>query len=176
MAQLNFNAHQVEPDAPPKPLDPGWYPVMVDGSEMKPTRDQTGAYLELRMKVQEGPNAGKTVFDRLNLQNKNPVAQEIAYGRLSAYCHATGVMQVQDSQQLHGIPFQVRVALRSDPSGQYDPSNEVKEVKPLQGAAPAAQAAPAQPAQPTAPAQPSSGGPAAQAPSDVPPWAGGNQG
>ena len=97
----------------------------------------------------------------MNLQNPNPVAAEIGYKRLSAYCHATGVIQVQDSQQLHGIPFKARVSVRTDTTGQYDPSNEVKAVKHINEdtgttAAPAAQqwqaAPPAQPAPAAAPA------------------------
>jgi hypothetical protein len=77
----------------------------------------------------DGQYAGRQVLDRLNIQHPNPVAAEIAYRRLSAYCHATGVIQVQDSQQLHGIPFKARVSVRTDSTGQYEPSNEIKAVK-----------------------------------------------
>jgi hypothetical protein len=129
MAQLNFDATQVNPDQSFEPIPAGWYNMMIIESEMKPTRDGNGAYLQLTLKVIDGQYAGRQVFDRLNLQNQNPVATEIAYRRLSAYCHATGVIQVEDSQQLHGIPFKARVSVRTDSTGQYDPSNEVKAVK-----------------------------------------------
>ena len=129
MAQLNFDASQVAPQQTFDPIPAGWYNAMITESEMKPTSNGQGAYLQMTIKVVDGAHAGRQVFDRLNLQNANPVASEIAYRRLSAYCHATGVIQVQTSQQLHGIPFKVRVSLRTDNTGQYEPSNEVKAIK-----------------------------------------------
>ena len=129
MAQLNFDARQVDPQQSFEPIPAGWYNMMIVESEMKPTSNGQGAYLQLSLKVVDGQYAGRQVFDRLNLQNQNPVAAEIAYKRLSAYCHATGVIQVQDSQQLHGIPLKARVSVRTDSTGQYDPSNEIKAVK-----------------------------------------------
>ena len=156
MAQLNFDATQVNPDQSFEPIPAGWYNMMIVESEMKPTRDGNGAYLQLTLKVIDGQYAGRQVFDRLNIQHQNPVVTEIAYRRLSAYCHATGVLQIQDSQQLHGIPLKARVSVRTDSTGQYDPSNEVKAVKPINEetgttAAPAQQGFQAQPQQ--APAQ-----------------------
>lgn len=129
MSQLNFDARQVDPQQSFEPIPAGWYNMMIVESEMKPTSNGQGAYLQLSLKVVDGQYAGRQVFDRLNLQNQNPVAVEIAYKRLSAYCHATGVIQVQDSQQLHGIPLKARVSVRTDSTGQYDPSNEIKAVK-----------------------------------------------
>lgn len=156
MAQLNFDATQVNPDQSFEPIPAGWYNMMIIDSEMKPTRDGNGAYLQLTLKVIDGQYAGRQVFDRLNIQHQNPVVTEIAYRRLSAYCHATGVLQIQDSQQLHGIPLKARVSVRTDSTGQYDPSNEIKAVKPINEetgttAAPAQQGFQAPPQQ--APAQ-----------------------
>jgi hypothetical protein len=162
MAQLNFDARQVEPQQSFEPIPAGWYNMMIVDSEMKPTSNGQGAYLQLTLKVVDGQYAGRQVFDRLNLQNQNPVATEFAYRRLSAYCHATGVIQVQDSQQLHGIPLKARVSVRTDSTGQYDPSNEIKAVRHINDetgttAAPAQQAPaqqfPQQPQQAPAPQQ-----------------------
>ena len=179
MVQLNFDATQVNPDPSFEPIPAGRYNMMIVESEMKPTKDGSGAYLQLTLKVVDGQYAGRQVFDRLNLQNQNPVAAEIAYRRLSAYCHATGVIQVQDSQQLHGIPFKARVAVRTDSTGKYEPSNEIKAVKPInedtgttaaqaqQWQQPPVQQAPApqQPVQQPAPQQaPAQGG------APTPPW------
>lgn len=144
MAQLNFDARQVDPQQSFEPIPAGWYNMMIVESEMKPTSNGQGAYLQLSLKVVDGQYAGRQVFDRLNLQNQNPVAAEIAYKRLSAYCHATGVIQVQDSQQLHGIPFKARVTVRTDTTGQYEPSNEIKAVKHINEDTGGTTAAPAQ--------------------------------
>lgn len=127
MAQLGgtFNAHDVDPASRPPALPTGWYNVMISSSEMKTTKAGNGKYLEIVLKVMDGPFAGRTAYDRLNLINPNPVAAEIAQKTLSAICHATGVMQVSDSQQLHGIPMQARL-LKKDAEGDYDESNDVK--------------------------------------------------
>lgn len=171
MTQLNFDARTVDPQQTFEPIPAGWYNMMIVESEMKPTSKGDGAYLQVTLKVVDGQHAGRQVFDRMNLQNPNPVAAEIGYKRLSAYCHATGVIQVQDSQQLHGIPFKARVSVRTDTTGQYDPSNEVKAVKHINEdtgttAAPAAQQWQAAP-----PAQPAPAATGAAAPGPTPPWA-----
>lgn len=129
MAQLNFDANNVSPDESFEAIPAAWYNFMITESENKATKNGDGSYLQLTLKVMDGQYAGRLVFDRLNLQNPNPVATEIGYKRLSAYCHATGILQVQDSSQLHGIPFKGRVVIKIDSTGAYDPSNEIKAVK-----------------------------------------------
>ena len=128
MAQLNFDANTVSPADSIEAIPAGWYNAQIDQSEMKPTKDGSGAYLELRFSVLDGQYANRKVFGRLNLRNANPVAQEIAYKQLSAICHATGVLQVQDSQQLHGRPMKIKVSVRAA-SGDYEASNELKAFK-----------------------------------------------
>lgn len=145
MAQLNFDANTVAPTQSLQALPAGWYQAKIIESELKPTRDGAGSYLQLTLEVLTPPHAGRKVTDRLNLQNRNPVAVEIAYGTLSAYCHATGVIQMTDSQQLHGIPINIRLSVRNDPTGQYEPNNEIKAIKHINeqvgdGGAPAAAA------------------------------------
>ena len=171
MAQLNFDARNVAPAEAPEAIPAGWYNARVTNSEMKPTSDGTGAYLQLEMTILDGDFATRKLFDRINLQNKNPVATEIGYRQLSAVCHATGVIQVQDSQQLHGIPMKVKVSLRPAGPGadgkHYDASNEIKGYKNINdGVGGAQSAAPAMPPQPQgfgAPAQPYGQAPAQQA-------------
>lgn len=123
--QLVFDANTVAPNTAMEPLPTGWYNAVIEESEMKPTSAGDGHYLNLKFNVIDGPCVGRKFFDRLNLHNKNPVASEIAYKSLSAICHATGVMQIQDTQQLHGRPLQVRLVVKP-PSDGYDANNEVK--------------------------------------------------
>lgn len=131
MVQLNFDANQVAPNAGMVPVPEGWYKVAISESEVKPTKDGAGAYLQLKCAIIDGPHANKPIFIRLNIQNTNQQAVDVAYGELSAICHATGVYQVADSSQLHGIPFQVKVTVRKDP--QYGESNDVKAYKDAAG-------------------------------------------
>ena len=192
MAQLNFDASTVAPNPGTTDAIPaGWYNVQIDQSEMKPTKDGSGAYLELRLAVLDGQYVGRKVFARLNLRNNNATAVEIAYKDLSAICHAVGVMQVQDSSQLHGRPMKIKVSVRAA-TGEYEASNEVKAYKninenvggPAAGAPAAGSAtpwgAPQQPAAPVAPAaqfaapQPPAMAPQApawQPPAAAQPWA-----
>jgi len=138
MAQLNFDASQVAPSEALEAIPAGWYNAQMTASAMKPTADGTGAYLQAEFTVLSGDYAGRKLFDRFNLQNKNPVAVEIGYKTLSAICHAVGVLQVQDSQQLHGRPLQLKVSLRAAGPGSdgkhYEASNEVKGYKGMDGA------------------------------------------
>ena len=130
MVQFNFDATQVAPSTGYEPLPEGWYNVAVSESEIKPTKDKEGAYLQLTAKVLDGPQMGKVVFIRLNVQNKNQQAVDIAYAELSSICHVTGVYHVQESTQLHNIPFQLRVIVKPGDNG---PMNEVKGYKDAQG-------------------------------------------
>ena len=136
MAQLGFNggfdATQVDPSSTFDPVPPDDYLVQVINSEMKPTKDGQGQYLQLEMDILDGEYQGRKVFDRLNLLNNNPQTVEIAQRTLSAICHATGVLNVQDSEQLHFIPMIVKVVVKPA-QGQYSASNEVKGYKPVNG-------------------------------------------
>lgn len=142
MANLgNFNASEIEPQGSFEPIPAGWYTAMIVDSEMKPTKNGTGEYLQLRLDIIDGDHQGRVLFDRLNLNNQNQTAVEIAQRQLSAICRSVGVMQPQDSSDLHDKPLRVKVAIRPAGNG-YEASNEVKAYEPAQGgSAPAAGAA-----------------------------------
>jgi len=179
MAQLNFNAATVAPTSSPDPIPAGWYNVKITKSQMKPTKAGNASYLELVISVVDGDFANRTLFDRLNLNNPNSQAVEIAYGTLSAICHATGVIQLQDTTQLHGIVMRAKVKI-NPPSGKYGGSNEIDGYEAAQGAAAAAVAptwatpqAPAAAQAQAVPAAPPWASPAAtqQPAAATPPWA-----
>lgn len=161
MAQLPepLNANEVEPnkkiEADPKFT--GWHQMQFIESEMKDTKAGDGEYLQLVAQVIDGPYKGRKLWERLNLVNRSQTAVDIARGTLSAICHATGVMNVQDSEQLHNRPFEGHVKYVPQ-DGTYDPKNEIDGYRPIGGekSAPAAQA--------SAPA--ASSAPAA----NTPPW------
>ena len=190
---FNFDASQVKPSAPLEAIPAGFYNVAVTDGEIVPTKDGSGERLTLELTVLDGDFKGRKIFDGLNIKNKNPQAQEIAWQQLSAICHATGVLRLTDVQELYNKPFSAKIGYegnRTDPqTGQtYEARNTFKGAKPLNagtaptGAAPAAApaggmpaggmpapswAAPAKPAT-AAPAQPAA--PLPSAPT-VPPFA-----
>jgi hypothetical protein len=165
MAHLGttFDATTVDPAAGFELFPVGKYVVQIVGSEMRPTKDGGGQYLWLELDVLEGPLTGRKLFDRLNLVNASAQTVEIAQRTLSAICHATGRLQVQDSADLHLIPMIADVTIKPPKNG-YGESNKVLYLPLERGtsaqtrpAAPAAATAPAQPARPAAPATPAAG-------------------
>lgn len=184
MANLgHFDATQIQPGGSYEVVPAGEYRAIVVDSVMENTKSGSGQFLKLSIQIIDGPHSGVVLFDRLNLVNANPKAVEIAQRTLSAICHSVGVLQVQDSAQLHNRPLVIRVSYKEGGEqdgrgGVYGPSNEIKQYKAIsQGAAQAApqQAAPAfqqSAAAYQAPVQPAFQQPPQQqaAPAGVPPW------
>ena len=124
MSQLTFDATNHETLGTYDALPAGWYNAAIDASEMKATKDGTGAYLQLSFKILDGFANGRKVFARLNLQNSNPTAQEIAYKTLSSIMHATGQLRINDSQELHAIPMKIKLKVRAGDE-KYEASNDI---------------------------------------------------
>ena len=127
-----FDATQVDPSEEFVPLPAGWYRAMIIGSEFRPTKSGDGEYLMLTISIIDGDYAGRQVFDRLNLSNPNPKAEEIAQRNLSAICHAVGIMTPKDSAELHDIPFDVKLTTRPA-QGQYSAGNDIKGYRSIDG-------------------------------------------
>ena len=177
MASLGqtFDATTVEPSAPRgEVIPPGDYAAQIVKSEMKPTKAAGGELLEIELEILEGEYARRHLWDRLNLVNANQQAVEIAQRTLSAICHATGVLRVNDSEALHFKPMLVTVKVLpagTDKSGyeRKEPQNEVRGYAPVNGQRAAAQTAPRPATQPARAAAPAAAAPAPAAPK-TPPW------
>lgn len=110
MANLHgFNANNVDPAVDFEPIPAGKYLAIITDSEMKPTKNGNGSFLELTFQVIDGPYKNRLLWSRLNLDNPNKQAVEIARAQLSALCRAVGVMQPKDSFELHNLPLQITV-------------------------------------------------------------------
>lgn len=129
MANLTgFNANDVDPNVAFEPIPAGDYVAAIVASEMKPTKNGAGEYLQLEMEVLEGPHMGRKVWDRLMLKHTNSQTVAIARSTLSALCRAIGVMQPRDSLELHNLPVLVKVACKKrDDTGEI--TNVVKGYK-----------------------------------------------
>ena len=134
MDLTGFNALEIEPATSYEPLPADWYKVVITDTEEKPTKAQTGSYLQLTIEVIEGNHAGRKVFDRLNLKNPNSVAVQIAQSSLSSICRAVGVNSPQDSIELRDKPLMVKLAVKPA-DGQYSASNEIKGYEAAKGGA-----------------------------------------
>jgi hypothetical protein len=124
-----FNAAEIEPIVGYDPLPAGWYRAVITASEERVNKSQTGSYLQLTLEVIEGQHQGRKLIDRLNLNNPNQTAVEIAQRTLSGICRAVGVMTPRTSYDLHDRPLMVKVKVRAG-EGDYGPSNEIVEYAP----------------------------------------------
>jgi hypothetical protein len=121
MPAFQFNSQGVDPQyggAGGLPI--GKHPVVIVGTDLKPTKDNQGGYLEITMEAIDGPAKGLQQIDRLNLHNKNETAVRIANQQLSAYCHVTGVYAFNQTEELHGKPFVIEVVPRKDNANQTE--------------------------------------------------------
>ena len=116
MAQLNFDASQVDPSVPFEAVPSDKYIAEITKSELKPTKAGDGSYLEIEYTIIEGEYKGRKVWDRLCLNHQTQKTVEIARANLSAVCHAVSVMKPRDSSELHNIPLTITVKTRRDDS------------------------------------------------------------
>ncbi len=126
MADLRgFDANQVEPTTDFEPIPAGKYVAVIADTEMKPTKAGTGEYLQLTLQVTEGDYKNRRLWARLNLDNPNATAVQIAQAELSAICRAVGVLAPNDSKELHDLPLIIHVRCkRRNDTGEL--TNEVK--------------------------------------------------
>lgn len=178
MPNFSFDASQVAPDEGRiGALPAGWYPVSVDETEMKPTANGAGAYLQVRFSVLDGAHKGSKFWHRFNVQNASEKAVEIAFKQLSALLHAVKVVKMTATEQIHNIPLFVKVKVTSEAG--YEPRNDITAFREINDAAAkagfaggAVAAAPkaVTPPPPAAPAAPAAGG--WTAPATAQPWNG----
>lgn len=147
-----FDATGIEPTTGYDVLPAGKYRAQIVESEMRVTRNGMGQFLWLMLDIIEGQYQGRKLFDQLNLVNSNPQTVEIAQRTLSAICHATGKLQVNDSVDLHLAPMTIQVGVKPPKDG-YSEKNTIRYLVPEKApVAPAYQAAPAASQTPAAPA------------------------
>ena len=128
--ELKFDSGEVVEDNDFAALPDGEYPCIISESEMKETNAKTGKYLQLRLDIISGPYKNRVIFDRLNLQNPNDKAVEIAKKQLASLCRATGRLKIKDSSELHNIPVMARLKFKKG-NGEWDDSNDVKKYLPF---------------------------------------------
>lgn len=110
MASLQgFDANAVEPQQPQVPIPAGKYPAVITESDFAENSKKTGHFLKLTFEIIDGEHKGKKQFARLNLDNPNSQAEQIAKAELSAICRAVGVMVPNDSVELHNLPLVIQV-------------------------------------------------------------------
>ena len=144
------------------PIPAGEYRAVIEEAEVDEisTRAEKGRCLVLTWKVQGGEFDGRLFWQRLNMWAENfqskkgdksdaqATADAIA-GANRDFAQVRGALGFRtpenptgkpfggDTNELLQIPAMCRVIVKTDDTGQYKPSNEVKAVKPIASGAPA---------------------------------------
>ena len=148
-------------------LPAGWYTAQAVESEIVPLKSGQGQSLKLTFEVLQDGYRGRKVWARLNVRHSgSPEAERIANEQLGELCRSVGLGRMQDTAELHNKPVQIRVKIREDKSGQYEPQNEVIGYKPAAGSKFMETSAGAR-----AVILPASAGSAPVAAASAPPWA-----
>ena len=130
MAQLKFNAAEVDTtsrDAIPS----GTYEAVVTDSETRATKNGNGMGINLTFEIlSEGPAKGRKVFAWINYENASAKAQQIGREELASLCKAVGVVELDDTVQLHNLPLLITVGLdRNDPTKNVIKAYKAKSVQ-----------------------------------------------
>lgn len=166
-----FDASQVGEMMEFSAIPEGQYVVIATHSEMKPTKNGQGQYLQFTFEVLDGQFKGRKLWTRLNLHNASQTAVDIAQRELGAICKAVGVIKPSDSSELHNRPMLVKVAVELN-----DKNQETNTIKKYESAMPPGAAVPgatpvsasASPA--TYAASPAPAAPVAAQAAATPPW------
>ena len=125
MAQFNFDASQVAPQASTGPLPAGTYLAHITESDVQPLKSGNGEGLKLTFEIIDGQFKGRKVWENLNIRHSNEDTQRIAQSQLSALCHAVNVIKLLDTAALHFKPVRINVTVR-EAQGIYKASNNIK--------------------------------------------------
>jgi len=123
-----FNSEDHEPMTDFTPIPNGWYQFEIVKSEIKLTKAKTGKRMNLQAKVveaEEKKHEGRLVFIGLNLENPNATAVEISLRELRSLCDAVDVPALEDTVELHDIPFWGLVSIET--SEGYPDKNVIKK-------------------------------------------------
>ena len=147
MSFLNININDIQDDEKTgdyAPLPAGWYDVTLEKAELCDTRAGTGKYIKCMLRTDNN----RVLFTNMNIQNPNSTAQNIGLQQLKIVAKAQGLETVQESDQLVGARFSVKVSVEEDTyRGDGSMKNEVKGFKAI-GGAPAMPKATPKPAAP----------------------------
>lgn len=120
MASLTgFNAADIDTTNTMEPVAPGKHLAIITDSEMVSTSSGNGRMLVFTIEIIDGKFSGRTLRDRLNIENPSKAAVEIARKTLASICKAVGVLTPDDSAELHGRPITIVVKhrVRQDTGG-----------------------------------------------------------
>lgn len=107
-----------------EPVPAGKYIAIVDGVDLKRTKDQSGVYFKLSFKIAEGPYSGRKVFSNITYVNKSEKAEDIGRKDLRTLIACAGKNAIADTDDLLNARVELKLDIRQDEG--YEPTNDVK--------------------------------------------------
>lgn len=102
----------------------GPQPLEFTETDIVPTKTGTGKLLKYKLRITQGDLEDRLIFGQCNLQNPNPIATKIGQEEFRAMREVTGVLEPEDTQDLHFKGFIGYVKV-TPAKGDYDAKNEV---------------------------------------------------
>jgi len=110
-------AGSYNPDAEPSsgytPLPVGDYQMEIVESEYKATSKGTGMLLACKAQVVGGEYEGRPFYINYNLENSNDQTQEIGQRNFAGLRRALGVLNPQDTLEMHFKQFGVKIGIKA---------------------------------------------------------------
>ena len=125
MAELIFNGANQEAMDDFSVVPAGVYNAQIVKTEIKPTKAGTGQLLKAQFKIIDGRFKGRIIFTQYNVANPNQTAVNISMKQIKTLCDAIGIVNFNDTNELHGKPMSIKVSV-SPANPPYGESNEIK--------------------------------------------------
>jgi hypothetical protein len=104
---------EAEPSSGYTPLPVGEYQMEIVESDYVATQSGNGMILKCKAQIIGGEYDQRPFYINYNLENANEQAQEIGQRDFAGLRRATGVLAPDDSEQLHFVPFNVKIGIKA---------------------------------------------------------------
>jgi hypothetical protein len=120
------------------PLDKGDYGCEIEEAMLKPTKKGDGKRLELKLVVITGHGEGRSLFHNINVENPNPVAQNIGLSQFKELGTACGFARPPNfADEFVGKKVTISVDQKLNTFNNMM-QNDVKKIKAFSNVTPAA--------------------------------------
>lgn len=113
------------------PIPEGTYTAQITKVTVEKTKAGTGNYLKVELQITGPAYQGRKVFDNINVKNPSQEAVNIGLKTLKKIALAIGEETILDTDQMLGASVEIKVKVKVDKTGKYDPQNEIKDYKPI---------------------------------------------
>ena len=101
--------------------------VEVEQSDYVQNRNGDGHIAKFTIGVIKGDYKGRKVFLNLNLDHPNEKAVEMAEAEFVSLIRSCKLTAVEDTEELHNIPFMIEVGIQASTNKQYDDQNNIRK-------------------------------------------------